>query len=124
LSVGILVGILVVGNPLPLKAENTQMKHKLEIGRTSTVHEVSRDPEELRKRTISKWKGENNSYHQRTRLITLIATLGTSSRRHPFREAIMETSLPNTWKSPPLNKCNGTIDPNEHINTYVTQGIL
>jgi len=36
-------------------------------------------------------------------------------------EAIMEVPLSSTWKNPTLDKYDGTIDSDEHVDTYLTQ---
>jgi len=33
----------------------------------------------------------------------------------------MEVPLPTTWKNPTLDKYDGTTDPDEHVEAYVTQ---
>lgn len=43
------------------------------------------------------------------------------SRKHPFAEAIMAVSLLARWKGPVIDKYDEKFDPDEHIDTYVTQ---
>ncbi|XP_020206568.1 uncharacterized protein LOC109791660 [Cajanus cajan] len=44
-----------------------------------------------------------------------------SPRRHPFVDGIMEVPLPPAWKSLNIERYDGTTDPDEHIDAYVTQ---
>ncbi|XP_020225119.1 uncharacterized protein LOC109807002 [Cajanus cajan] len=44
-----------------------------------------------------------------------------STRRHPFVDGIMEVPLPPTWKPLNIERYDGTTDPDEHIDAYVTQ---
>jgi len=46
---------------------------------------------------------------------------GTTVRRHLFSEAIIETSLPETWRNLTTDKYDGSSDPDEHITIYTTQ---
>lgn len=39
----------------------------------------------------------------------------------PFVDGIMEAQLPPKWKTLTINRYNGLSDPNEHVDTYVTQ---
>ncbi|KAG5022834.1 hypothetical protein JHK82_018734 [Glycine max] len=43
------------------------------------------------------------------------------TRRHPFVNGIMEVHPPPSWKHFTMDKYDGTIDPNEHLNVYLTQ---
>ncbi|XP_020229965.1 uncharacterized protein LOC109810808 [Cajanus cajan] len=45
----------------------------------------------------------------------------TSIRRHPFVDGIMETPLPFGWKSLNIDRYDGTTDPDEHVDLYITQ---
>ena len=47
--------------------------------------------------------------------------VGTSVRRHPFSETIIETPLPKNWKNLTKDKYDGSTDPDEHIAVYTTQ---
>jgi len=44
-----------------------------------------------------------------------------SVRRHPFSEAIIETTLPENWKNLTMEKYDGGINPDEHIAVYTMQ---
>ena len=61
-----------------------------------------------------------SSYQENIRLASTNA-LGTTPRRSPFTETILEVPLPGTWNNPTLDKYDGTTDPNEHVNVYLTQ---
>jgi len=58
---------------------------------------------------------------QRRRSETSSTFFGTSMRRHPFLEAIIETSLPENWKNSTMDKYDGSMDPDEHIAIQTTQ---
>ncbi|XP_020220516.1 uncharacterized protein LOC109803382 [Cajanus cajan] len=51
------------------------------------------------------------------------ATL-TGAHRHPFTPNIMQSSLLDHWKSLPLDKYDGTTDPDEHVDIFLTQVTL
>ncbi|XP_020211736.1 uncharacterized protein LOC109796476 [Cajanus cajan] len=44
-----------------------------------------------------------------------------SVRRHPFVDGIMEVPLPPAWKPLNIERYDGTSDPDEHIDAYITQ---
>ena len=46
---------------------------------------------------------------------------GTSSRKHPFYDVIIDTPLPDNWKNLTIDKYDGSTDPDEHIAIYTTQ---
>jgi len=64
-----------------------------------------------------------SSYQENTRSTSPNA-LSTVPRKSPFVDAILKVPLPGTWNNPTLNKYDETIDPNEHVNAYLTQVIL
>jgi len=39
---------------------------------------------------------------------------------HPFYTYIMDTPLPNSWRMAIFKKYEGSIDPKEHVNIFVT----
>lgn len=49
---------------------------------------------------------------------------GQTTRRHPFVDYIMEVDIPVGWK--PLNQeqYDGTTDPDEHLDTFLTYANL
>jgi len=61
-----------------------------------------------------------SSYEENVRPTSTNA-LGTTPRRSPFAETILEIPLPGTWNNPTLDKYDGTTYPNEHVNAYLTQ---
>ncbi|XP_020202173.1 uncharacterized protein LOC109787969 [Cajanus cajan] len=44
-----------------------------------------------------------------------------SVHRHPFVDGIMEVPLPTAWKPLNIERYDGTTDPDEHIDAYITQ---
>ncbi|XP_020204068.1 uncharacterized protein LOC109789509 [Cajanus cajan] len=42
-------------------------------------------------------------------------------RRHPFVDGIMEVPLPPSWKPLNIERYDGTTNPDEHIDAYITQ---
>ncbi|XP_020240236.1 uncharacterized protein LOC109819062 [Cajanus cajan] len=53
---------------------------------------------------------------------TDVATIG--SHRHPFTPSIMQLSLLDSWKLLPIDKYDGTTDPDEHLDVFLTQVTL
>ncbi|XP_020208776.1 uncharacterized protein LOC109793721 [Cajanus cajan] len=53
---------------------------------------------------------------------TDVATVG--SHRHPFTPSIMQLPLMDNWKSLPIDKYDGTSDPDEHLDVFLTQVTL
>ncbi|XP_020216897.1 uncharacterized protein LOC109800527 [Cajanus cajan] len=51
-----------------------------------------------------------------------LTTIG--SHRHPFTPSIMQLSLLDNWKSLPIDKYDGTTDPDEHLDVFLTQVTL
>ena len=47
--------------------------------------------------------------------------VGRTIRRHPFVDCITETNIPLGWKPLNLEQYNGTIDPHEHLDAFLTQ---
>ncbi|KAL2341897.1 hypothetical protein Fmac_009837 [Flemingia macrophylla] len=50
--------------------------------------------------------------------------LASFSHHHLFTPRIMATSLLENWKALPLEKYDGSSDPDEHVNMYLTQVTL
>ncbi|XP_020216880.1 uncharacterized protein LOC109800512 [Cajanus cajan] len=76
---------------------------------------------------------EESAYHAptdhvtRTPATSLVANKAdthTHSLRHPFPRRIMEATLLDHWKSIPINKYDGSTDPEEHLNVFLTQATL
>jgi len=61
-----------------------------------------------------------SSYQENIRP-TSTNVLGTAPRRSPFVETILEVPFPGTWNNPTLDKYDGTTNPDEHVNAYLTQ---
>jgi len=54
-----------------LMVDNSEMKQKLEIGRTPIVNEEHRNHKDSNARTVTRMEGENSSYHHATNRICL-----------------------------------------------------
>ncbi|XP_020219350.1 uncharacterized protein LOC109802400 [Cajanus cajan] len=76
---------------------------------------------------------EESAYHAptdqvtRTPVTSLIANKADTtvhSLRHPFSRRIMEAILLDHWKNLPIEKYDGTTDPDEHLNVFLTQATL
>jgi len=70
-------------------------------------------------------KGTSPSENVRQKLLA-----GTTRTRHaensanhqfPFTDDILATKLPPNWNNPTLDRYDGTTDPDEHIDSYVSQ---
>lgn len=51
----------------------------------------------------------------------IATTLVDGTRRHPFVEGLMEVHLPLSWKGLTMDKYNGTMDLEKHLDVYVNQ---
>ena len=100
-----------------LRRENTRMKQKLN---EPTIQDTIEGEHPPTKSTRLRTEEADSSHQENTRLISM-STLGAVLRRSPFVESIMEVPLPSTWKNPTLDKYDGTTDPDEHVDAYVTQ---
>ncbi|XP_020204320.1 uncharacterized protein LOC109789702 [Cajanus cajan] len=76
---------------------------------------------------------EESAYHvptdhmTRTPVTSLIgnkADTSVHSLRHLFSRRIMEATLLDHWKSIPIKKYDGSTDPEEHLNVFLTQATL
>jgi len=45
-------------------------------------------------------------------------------RRHPFVDHIMKADIPLGWKPLNLQRYDGTIDPDKHLDAFLTQANL
>jgi len=45
----------------------------------------------------------------------------SADHQYPFTDDILATKLPPNWNNPTLDKYDGTSDPDEHIDSYVSQ---
>lgn len=43
------------------------------------------------------------------------------SRRHPFVDGILEVEIPLRWKGLTRDRYNGIVDPDEHVDIFMTQ---
>ncbi|XP_020215687.1 uncharacterized protein LOC109799523 [Cajanus cajan] len=50
--------------------------------------------------------------------------LPAGAHRHPFTSSVMHTTLLDHWKSLPLDKYDGSTDPGEHVDIFLTQVTL
>ena len=50
--------------------------------------------------------------------------VGWTIHRHPFVDRIMEANIPLGWKPLNLDQYDGTTDPNEHLDAFLTQANL
>ncbi|XP_068492311.1 uncharacterized protein [Phaseolus vulgaris] len=100
-----------------LKKENARMKEKLaekpEIPE-AVDNILSRDHANADTHEVG------SSYQENVRP-TSHNVLGTTPRRSPFAEIVLEVPLSGTWSNPTLDKYDGTTDPDEHVNAYLTQ---
>lgn len=105
----------------------------------------ARELAELRRQNAELWNlnqtyipstptlAEESTYHAptdqvtRTPVTSLIGNKAdntTHSLRHPFSRRIMEATLLDHWKSLPIEKYDGSTDPEEHLNVFLTQATL
>jgi len=100
-----------------LRKENARMKQKL--AEKPDILEVVDDipPGDNANTNIH----EVGSSYQENIRPTSTNALGTTPRRSPFAETILEVPLPGTWNNPTLDKYDGTTDPYEQVNVYLTQ---
>ena len=100
-----------------LRKENARMKQKL--AEKSNIPEAVGDIPSGDNANTDVHEVEN-SYQENIRPASTNA-LGTTPRIIPFVETILEVPLPRTWNNPTLDKYDGTTDPDEHVNAYLTQ---
>ena len=100
-----------------LRKENARMKQKL-AEKTDIPEAVDDVPPGDNTNTDIHEVG--SSYQENVRPASTNA-LGTAPQRSPFAETILEVPLPGTWNNPTLDKYDGTTDPDEHVNAYLTQ---
>lgn len=101
-----------------LRRENARMKHK--FNGEPTVLETIEGELPPPKNTHPRTQEVESSYQDNTRP-TSINILGTTPWWSPFVEAIMEVPLLSTWNNVTLDKYDGTTDPDEHVDAYLTQ---
>jgi len=101
-----------------LRRQNAWMKQKLN-GEPTTLETIKGELPPT-KHIDTRTQEVGNSYQENTRLAST-NTLGTTPRRSPFLEAIIEVPLSSTWNNPTLDKYDGTTNLDEHVNAYLTQ---
>lgn len=50
--------------------------------------------------------------------------VGQTTRRHPFIDRIMEVNIPLGWKTLNLERYDGTINLDKHLDAFLTQANL
>ncbi|RDX82180.1 hypothetical protein CR513_37061, partial [Mucuna pruriens] len=83
--------------------------HKTDAKDAEDYYAPHSQQETIGQRKTNMCLGVDRSCQRRSRL-----------RRHPFVDEIIDTLPPTKWKILTLDKYDGTIDPSEHINAYVT----
>ena len=100
-----------------LRKENARMKEKL-AEKPETPEGMDNIPSGDHANMDTREAG--SSYQENIRPASNNA-LNTAPRRSPFTETILEVPLPGTWNNPALDKYDGSTDPDEHVNAYLTQ---
>ena len=100
-----------------LRKENARMKQRL-VERSDIPETVGDIPSD--KNTDTDIHEVGSSYQENTRPASANA-FGTAPRRTPFVQAILEVPLPGAWNNPTLDTYDGTTNPDEHVNAYLTQ---
>ncbi|XP_068479118.1 uncharacterized protein [Phaseolus vulgaris] len=97
-----------------LRAENAYMRQRLN-GETA----LNTSPRNF----VNERENKEESFGVTQRKIpeTSGVAVETPVRRHPFSETIIETPLPDNWKSLTIEKYDGSTDPDEHVAIYTTQ---
>lgn len=65
----------------------------------------------------------NTTWRERTPSITQPTPRATNAknRLYPFIDGIMEAQLPPEWKTLTIDLYDGLLDPDEHVEAFVTQ---
>ena len=100
-----------------LRKENARMKQKL--AERPTILEAADDIPSGDH--VNADTHEIGSSYQGNMRPILYNALGTSPRMSPFADTVLEVPLPGTWSNSTLDKYDGTTDPDEHVNAYLTQ---
>ncbi|XP_068483271.1 uncharacterized protein [Phaseolus vulgaris] len=100
-----------------LRAENAHMRRKLQ---EETVLNSSFETVQPGIQVNERMYNENSQTRRRW-LENSGVCAGTSSRKHPFYDVIVDTPLPDNWKNLTIDKYDGSTDPDEHIAIYTTQ---
>jgi len=101
-----------------LRAEKAHMRRKLQ---EETVLNSSFETVQPRAQVNERIHHNESSQTKRRLLENSGVFAGTSSRKHPFYDVIVDTPLPDNWKKLTIDKYDGSTDPDEHIAIYTTQ---
>jgi len=101
-----------------LRAENARMRRKLQ---EETVLNSSFETVQLRAQVNERIHHNESSQTKKRLLEDSEVFAGTSSRKHPFYDVIVDTPLPDNRKNLTIDKYDGSTDPDEHIAIYTTQ---
>jgi len=102
-----------------LRAENAYMRQRLN---EEIVLNASLETFQLRTH-VNQRENKEESFGVTQRKLPEISgiVVGTPARRHPFSETVIDTPLPDNWKSLTIEKYEGSTDPDEHVAIYTTQ---
>ena len=101
-----------------LRAEKARMRRKLQ---EETVLNSSFETVQLRAQVNERIHHNESSQTKKRLLEDSEVFAGTSSRKHPFYDVIVDTPLPDNRKNLTIDKYDGSTDPDEHIAIYTTQ---
>ncbi|XP_068490511.1 uncharacterized protein [Phaseolus vulgaris] len=101
-----------------LRAENAHMRRKLQ---EETILNSSFETVQPGIQVNERLYHNESSQTKRRWLENSGVCAGTSSRKHPFYDVIVDTPLPDNWKNLTIDKYDGSTDPDEHIAIYTTQ---
>jgi len=94
------------------------MRKRLELGHTPIVHKNMDNHDQSDNKTHME---ESGSRLNQTAYVVSGGMAAVLSRKHHFVVAIMAVSLSVGWNGPTINKYDGSSDPNEHIDAYVSR---
>ncbi|XP_068466727.1 uncharacterized protein [Phaseolus vulgaris] len=102
-----------------LRVENAYMRQRLN---EETVLNASLETFQPRTH-VNERENKEESFGVTQRKLPEISGIAvkTPARRHPFSETIIETPLPDNWKSLTIEKYDGSTNPDEHVAIYTTQ---
>ena len=103
-----------------LRVENEMMKKKLKMGHTPTIDENLRGREQSGNKTQT-YMEENSSRPNHTNFMVSSRATRKLLRKHPLIEAIMEVSLSVPWINPTIEKYDDSLDPDDHVDAYMTK---
>ena len=91
-----------------LRAENARMRRKLQ---EETVLNSSFETVQLRAQVNERMHHNESSQTKKRLLEDYEVFAGTSSRKHPFYDVIVDTPLPDNWKNLTIDKYDGSTYP-------------